>query len=195
MNGPITATIHENEASVTQPFPQAINRTISLLPGESLEEFKAVRDTIIHDVAPHSGIEWLWTIDLIELSWDIRRYRALRHKVLENHRQRAIEQMLRRIDCSGIPAASQEQARGHTQRNAEQWQDDPQAAMEIEARLALHGFDTCSIDLEVMVQARDIFIMFDSLMHSAQNRRICLLREISARRAFEKRERAFLPRH
>jgi hypothetical protein len=110
MNGPLTATIHENEVSSTLPFPQAINRTVSLLPGENLEEFKAVRDTIIHDVAPRSGIEWLWTIDFIELSWDIRRYRALRHKVLETHRQRAVEQILRRVDCSGIPAASQEQA-------------------------------------------------------------------------------------
>jgi hypothetical protein len=187
MNGPINATIPQNSAPMPA-FLQAIVRPSSLLPGEDPSEFEAIRDIIIHDVAPQSGIEWLWTIDLIELSWDIQRYRTLRHKVLETHRQRAIEQALGRIDCAGISTASLEIARGHIQRNAAQWHDDPQAAVEIEARLASLGFDACSIDMEVIVQAREIFIMFDSLMHSAQNRRIYLMREINARRSFVKRK-------
>jgi hypothetical protein len=81
------------------------------------------------------------------LSWDIQRYRALRHKVLELHRQNAIESALRRVD----------------------------AAVEIDARLASLGFDAAAIELEVIVQAREVFIRFDNLMHSAQNRRIFLL--------------------
>jgi hypothetical protein len=190
MNGPVQATISQNTAWTPMPaFLKAIARPVSLLPGEDREEFEALRDIIIHDIAPQSGIEWLWTIDLIELSWDIQRYRTLRHKVLETHRQRAIEQALGRIDCAGIPSASQEIAYGHVKRNAAQWHDDPQAAVEVEARLASHGFDARSIDMEVIVQAREIFIMFDSLIHSAQNRRIYLLREINARRSIGKRMR------
>jgi hypothetical protein len=186
----VNVTISQDSARIPMPaFLKAIARPVSLLPGEDPEEFEALRDIIIHDIAPQSGIEWLWTIDLIELSWDIQRYRTLRHKVLETHRQRAIAQALRRIDCAGIPSASQEIAYGHVQRNAAQWHDDPQAAVEVEARLASHGFDARSIDMEVIVQAREIFIMFDSLIHSAQNRRIYLLREINARRSIGKRMR------
>jgi hypothetical protein len=192
MNGPVQATIsHSDPCTLMPAFLKAIARPLSLLPGEDPEEFEAIRDVIIDDVAPQSGIEWLWTIDLIELSWDIQRYRTLRHKVLETHRQRAIEQVLLRIDCAGIPAASQEMALRHIQQNAARWQDDPQAAIEIEARLASYGFDTCSIDMEVLVQAREIFVMLESLMHSAQNRRINVLREINARRSVGRRTRHF----
>jgi hypothetical protein len=152
MNGPVQATISQSDPCTLMPaFLKAIARPLSLLPGEDPEEFEAIRDVIIDDVAPQSGIEWLWTIDLIELSWDIQRYRTLRHKVLETHRQRAIEQALLRIDCAGIPAASQEMALSQIQQNAARWQDDPQAAIEIKARLASYGFDTFSIDMEVLV--------------------------------------------
>jgi hypothetical protein len=53
-----------------------------LMPGESLNDYEAIRDMIIQEIAPQSGIEWLWAADLIELSWDIVRYRALRQKML-----------------------------------------------------------------------------------------------------------------
>ena len=44
-----------------------------LMPGESLSDYEAIRDMIIEEIAPQSGIEWLWAADLIELSWDVFR--------------------------------------------------------------------------------------------------------------------------
>lgn len=35
---------------------------------------------ILSDIAPKSAIQWLPAVDLIELSWEIGRYRMLRHK-------------------------------------------------------------------------------------------------------------------
>jgi hypothetical protein len=40
---------------------------------------------------------------------------------------------------------------------------------------------------DLSVQARELFGMFDQLIHFAQNRRIRLLREISIRREFARR--------
>jgi hypothetical protein len=40
-----------------------------LLPGEGQTHYETVRQMTIDEVAPRSSIEWLWTIDLIELSW------------------------------------------------------------------------------------------------------------------------------
>jgi hypothetical protein len=57
------------------------------LPGESLNDYEAIRDMIIQVIAPQSGIEWLWIADLVELSWDVIRYRALRQKMLEIRRR------------------------------------------------------------------------------------------------------------
>jgi len=44
----------------------------------------------IDEVAPRSSIEWLWTIDLIELSWDVVRYRSFGQKVPDVHREAAV---------------------------------------------------------------------------------------------------------
>ena len=153
-----------------------------LLPGENQTDYATVRQMMIDEVAPQSCIEWLWTIDLIELSWDVVRYRSLREKALEVYREAAIESLLHRVDSWGIPPAAREMAQRHTRRNVEQWRDDPTAAAEIEARLNSKGIDATSINIEVFIQAHDLFIMFDSLVHSAQSRRIALLREIATRR-------------
>jgi hypothetical protein len=189
VSGPVNIKPDRTNITARASF-EAIAHPPALLPGERLQDYETLRNLIICEVAPQSGIEWLWTLDLVELSWDIQRYRALRFKVLEMYRQNAVEAALRHVDSAGIPSASQEQARCQISRNAAQWRDDSAAAFEIEARLASLGFDERSIDLEVCIQAREIFIMFDNLMHSAQNRRIFLLREINSRRSFAKRVRA-----
>jgi hypothetical protein len=160
-----------------------------LLPGESQSDYATIRQMVIDEVAPQSSIEWLWTIDLIELSWDVVRYRSLRGKVLEICREAAVESLLQRVDSLGIPPSAREIVKRHTKRNVEQWREDPKAAAEIEARLKSYGIDATSINIDVFVQARDLFVMFDSLMHSAQSRRCALLREITARRAVSRQIR------
>jgi hypothetical protein len=179
----------ENDTAIEPSFLEAIARPLSLLPGENPREFEAIRDSIIQEIGPRSGIEWLWTFDLVELSWDVQRYRTLRQKVLETYRAQAVERMLRPLDGAAVPSGSQDIAHRQTKCNAAKWRGDSKAALEIENRLASHGFDATSIDMEVIIQAREIFIMFDSLMHSAQTRRILLLREIEERRLSAKRGR------
>jgi hypothetical protein len=158
-----------------------------LLPGESSREFEAIRCMIIDDVRPNTPIEWLWILDLVEMSWEILRYRCLKQKILESYRQAAIEALLQRLDGSGIAAPATSTMLAQTQRNALQWREDPDAALEIEARLKRYGFDAVVINAEVHVQARDQLEMFDVLMQRAQQRRIVLLREIAIRREFAKR--------
>lgn len=166
---------------------EALSRPLSLLPGERIEDYEALRNTIFCEIVPQCGIEWLLTIDLVELSWDIQRYRILRHKVLESYRQQAVDQVLQRIDCAGIPATFEHTALVYTKQNTLSWRYDREAASEIEARLASYGFDQSAITAEVFVQAREVFIMFESLLNSAQQRRIFLLRELNNRRSFLKK--------
>jgi hypothetical protein len=165
-----------------------------LMPGENLTDYEAIRDMIVQEIAPQSGIEWLWAADLIELSWDIVRYRALRQKMLKIRRQEAVEAMLQRLDLAGIPHAFRQSARDQTKLNAEQWRTDPIANAEIEDRLTTQGIDQGSVNAEVLIQSRELFIMFDSLMQSAQTRRILLLREINRRRISLEFERGDLPK-
>jgi hypothetical protein len=158
-----------------------------LLPGENQRDFEVIRQIIIDEIQPESNLEWLWILDLVELSWETLRYRRLKHRVLREYRHAAIAAILLRLDSPGMPSSDLSQAHIQTKRNAAEWRDDSNAADEIEARLNQHGFDAAAINAEVFYQAREIFSMFDQLMLSAQNRRMSLLREISSRRQDAKR--------
>ena len=187
-------------------FPRAICRPLvvpvelapfaepsCLLPGESAPAFEAIRQMLVDDIQPAGPIEWLWTLDLVELSWEILRYRQLKGRVLQAHRQSAIEAILQRLDGAEIPAHAKPMMRMQSRRTAAEWGCDPEAAIEIEARLDRNGVEPTDIDAEVFVQAREMFLLFDQLMQSAQNRRIALLREIGIRRDFATRVRRALP--
>ncbi|WP_456705190.1 hypothetical protein [Bradyrhizobium sp. USDA 4449] len=167
----VTATALPVEFEALAPPPL-------LLPGESLEHYELLRQAIFADLAPRSAIEWLLAIDVAELSWEIQRYRLLRHKLLETYRQKAIEATLRRIDLAGIVFESQAEAECYTLQNALSWRIDPIAATEIDTRLASYGFDQHAITTEVYVQAREMFVLFEGLLNAAQTKRVLLLREI-----------------
>lgn len=153
-----------------------------LLPGENLEHYHALRQAIFADLAPRSAIEWLLAIDVAELSWEIQRHRVLRHKLLETYRQKAIETALRRIDMVGIAPEFEAEAEYYTLQNALSWRMDSLAATEIGARLAAYGFDQQAITTEVYVQAREMVVLFESLLNAAQTKRMLLLREIRNQR-------------
>jgi hypothetical protein len=136
-----------------------------------------------------SNIERLWTLDLVELSWEILRYRCLKKRILDAHRVAAIEAILQRLDGEGMPAEAMPMVWIRAKRTAAEWRDDRTAAIEIEARFDRSGFDPIDVNAEVFVQVRELFVMFDQLEHLAQNRRHGLLREIGIRREFARRAR------
>jgi hypothetical protein len=158
-----------------------------LLPGENRQDFEMIQRMMIEEVRPETNIEWLWTLDLVELSWEILRYRGLKQRVLQEYRHSAIKAILLRLEGAGIPTENLQYLELQVGRSAAEWRDNPQAADEIDARLRRHGFDDNAVNAEIFCQIRGSFAMFDDLMQSAQNRRIVLLREINSRREFSKR--------
>ena len=82
---------------------QAFSEPCSLLPGESRSDFEAIRQMMIDDIQPETNMEWLWTLDLIELSWEILRYRSLKQRVLAEYRHSAVRAILLRLDGEGMP--------------------------------------------------------------------------------------------
>ena len=153
-----------------------------LLPGEDRQDFEAIRQMMIDDIKPETNLEWLWVFDLVELSWEILRYRRLKQKILQASRVQAIEAVLQRLDGAGMPECALQNMRLQTMRNAAEWLEEPGAVREIETRLERHRIDVVAINAEVFIQTRGTFALFDGLMQSAQSRRIILLREINSRR-------------
>lgn len=179
-----------NNSIQVQTIPnelQMLEEPLCLLPGESRQEFDTIRQMIIEDVSPKTNLEWLWTLDLAELSWEVIRYRRLREKILQAYRAKAIASILQRLDGAGIPAQRQNMVQMFSERTAAEWCHDPGTASEVDARLLRSGIDLAAINAEVFIQARESFVWFDTMLHSAQCRRIVLLREIAVRRESVKR--------
>lgn len=129
MNGPLP-TAHQLTATALPVEFEASAPPPLLLPGESLEHYQMLRQAIFADLAPRSVIEWLLAIDVVELSWEIQRYRLLRQKLLESCRQKAIEAALRRVDVVGIAPEFDDEAEYYTLQNALSWRIDPVARTE-----------------------------------------------------------------
>ena len=89
-----------------------------LLPGESRQDFEAIRQMMVDDIRPETNIEWLWTLDLVELSWEILRYRRLKKRILDAHRVAAIEAILQRLDGEGMPSEAMPMVRTRARRAA-----------------------------------------------------------------------------
>ncbi|MDD1519210.1 MULTISPECIES: hypothetical protein [Bradyrhizobium] len=51
--------------------------------------------------------------------------------------------------------------------------------MKLQLKLPGYGFDQHAISMEVYVQAREILVLFESLLNGAQLRRLMLLKEIN----------------
>jgi hypothetical protein len=116
-----------------------------LLPGENLRDFEIIRQMMVDDIQPETNIEWLWTLDLVELSWEILRYRNLKNRILDTHRAVAIAAILQRLDGEGMPAEAMPMVQLQAKRAAAEWREDPEAAIQIEGRLCRSGFDSVGI--------------------------------------------------
>jgi hypothetical protein len=165
----------------------------SLLPGENRQKFEVIKKMIINDIRPKTNLEWLWVLDLVELSWEILRYRRMKEKILEIQRVDAIASILQRLDGVGMPSQRQTFVQSCSRRSSVEWREDSAAASEIEARLTACGFDAAAINAEVFLLAQIPFGFFDGLMQSAQSRRINLLREITVHRLLESRNKSKTP--
>jgi len=71
---------------------------------------------MVDDIRPETNIEWLWTLDLVELSWEIQRYRRLKKRILDAHRVAAIEAILQRLDGEGMPSEAMPMVRTRARR-------------------------------------------------------------------------------
>ena len=154
-----------------------------------------IRQMMVDDIRPETNIEWLWTLDLVELSWEVLRYRRLKKRILDAHRVAAIEAILERLDGEGMPVEAMPMVRARSRRAAAEWRDDRVVATEIEARLDRGGFDAIGINAEAIAEARELFDLFDQLMIAAQRRRVGLLREISIRQEVVRRVRRVMRIH
>jgi transposase len=80
-----------------------------------------------------------------------------------------------RLDDAGIPAADFATLTAQSTRSAQQWREDPRGGSRNHARLPSARFNETFVNAELFCQASRVFATFDTLLRTAQNRRIALL--------------------
>jgi hypothetical protein len=123
-----------------------------LLPGENLRDFEVVRQMMVDDIQPETDAEWLWTLDLVDLSWEIFALPAAKGDsgCLPGCRHRS---HVAGLNGEGTPSEAMPIVKLKARREAAEWRDDPKVARDIETRLLRSAYDDIAINAEVFVQA------------------------------------------
>jgi hypothetical protein len=165
-----------NQCSI--PAALAPFAKLLLLRGESLEECEAFRCAIFIELNPKTNVEWLYALEFAESWWELLRYRRLRQKCLEMERTSAIQNILRKCEGAGLPRSMRDVLEHQSRIIAAEWRSDPNAAREIEARLAHVGIDRFAIEPATIAQSQSILSLFGVLIESAERRRLMIFREL-----------------
>jgi hypothetical protein len=92
-------------ASPTVAVPVEIRQLLGpgwVLEGEDPDLFEKLLATVGHAVRPIDIIDWLYVMDLVELTWQIQRSRRYRESLMRSARHSAMAKLLDKL----LPAAS-----------------------------------------------------------------------------------------
>ena len=145
-----------------------------LLADEDAKQYDNLLVELAGDVKPKDFIEWLWLKDIVDLTWDILRYRRIKAAYVGHCQWAGIEH------CFKFPLnLPSEKARSLAYKSM----SDPEMKEQVEAVLSSQGFDPNSIRADSFVRAIDKLDSLERMIASAELRRNNALREIERRRA------------
>ena len=144
-------------------------------------EYDHLFSAIVDAADPKDAIEWLFIRDIADLSWEIRRERAVKAQVIKSARNEVVEDLLTPVDMSilaGIGPPGMDLRGDRT--DLKKWQSDPKSRPAIEKKLAGSGHDEPSILAGAYIQAAASIDAIDRRIASNELRRMAALREVAA---------------
>ena len=145
----------------------------SLILGEDADAFEALLARVTAAVKPADAIEEIWVRDIVELAWDMARFRRFKASLLLV----AAPDGLRRVL---IPLIDRQEA----SRLSEAWgKREPQAMSEVDKLLAKANCAAGAIMAETLTFKLDHVERFERLIAAAEARLVGALRELDRRRA------------
>ncbi|MFQ6019024.1 MAG: hypothetical protein ACE5KF_12625, partial [Kiloniellaceae bacterium] len=156
-----------------------------LITGEDPADYDCLLARLGAAVAPEDAIEWLWLKDVVDLAWEVQRWRRLRAALLMTARTEAMARVL--LPLMGYEAAGEtawDWARGNTQ-----------AARRAETSLADHGLGVDAVMAAAFSQCLGDLESIERMIAAAELRRDRILNQIEKRRqalAWRRREAAVI---
>ncbi len=92
--------LHQNadsSADIQAPLPPNFDFVFEdrpLLPGEDADQYDVLRESIVQQVKPADVIEAIWVKDIIDLTWEAKRSRRMRNRILVQARMKAVVELI-----------------------------------------------------------------------------------------------------
>jgi hypothetical protein len=175
------------------PFVQAAPR---LLPGETDDDYYRLFEMMATEILPDTDIEWLWTIDLAWLWFDILRYRRWKNAIILTGRRAALEFALAKTNPEALQIGGMNPLiRGQARMDAEALRVDTNKRNPLNARLEAHGYDADAINATAFVQGLESLTTIEKFLTSARRQVAMMLREVGLHREFARRAKEINDRY
>jgi hypothetical protein len=160
---------------------QPILEDFHLVGDETANNYINLFAAIVSSARPADSIDWLYVKDVVDLTWDIRRERAVKAATIELLQKQIVLDLLKTTsdDSSGMEA--------HLYRifdadnEVRQWAIDPTARKKIAERLAARGFAASEILARAFIKGASDIDGVDRRIANYEVRKMVILREIERR--------------
>ena len=145
----------------------------ALLPGESPAAYWRLYSLFQADLAPADVIEKMWLRDLVDLQWEVRRWRQLRNEFLSSSKHFGLDEIL----------GSLRPYDGSTMELKRNWmRRDPTAIAKVSRLLDLAGLTEDAILAQTLAVKLDVIDRIDRMTFQAERRRDLAIQQIERRR-------------
>lgn len=145
-----------------------------LLEGEDRADYIGLLEEVRRQVTPKDAIEQIYVRDIVDLTWELMRYRRIKVALLHTGQLRAIQQLSSTNHWRGLNADARWSV------NAAVKTSFADGVKE----LAKHGVTLQDINAHAFAAERDTLLRLDQNMMQIEARRNFALREIERRRSF-----------
>lgn len=177
------------DTDVAQLIPEHIQCIFGpppLIRGESSQDYHRLLAEIAASVAPTNIIEWIYVKDIVDLTWEIIRYRRAKSEVIELELPFAAAPFMQRVTTGESPASLVA-----TQNDYEEGQrliidamiERPFEKTEAASVLKEHGLALTSLSSAALVSKLAMIEAIDRLITRAEKRRDTVLQEIERRQS------------
>jgi hypothetical protein len=145
----------------------------ALLPAESPAEYWRLYSLLQAELAPADVIEKMWLRDLVDLNWEVRRWRRLSNGLLSSSKHSGLDKILGSLQP--YDGSEMELKRNWMRR-------DPTAIAEVSRLLNLAGLTEDAILAQTLAVKLDQIDRIDRMTFQAERRRDLAIQQIERRR-------------
>jgi hypothetical protein len=174
-----TAVSHTSEISVFKPTNELVQifGSPALAGAEKLEDYEKFFANVFSAMKPSDAIMWLFTKDVADWSWEIRRERSVKAEIAKYYYKEIVGEL---IKSELAPSDKFETAYFRVfQANSvlESWASDPKARAEIDQQLAAKGYEASFILAQAYLRSAAQIEAIDKRIAFYERRRSAALRD------------------